>query len=114
MRSRGFNKRVEIWQTSIVSDGFGGNITTSALLNSSWAKIKTLDVNRSTLATEFGVLDTSNSIEVTMRKRKDLVYDAQTMFLMYRSEKYIIKSFPVNIDFEDSYIKIICTKEANR
>ena len=114
MRSRGFNKRIEIWQTAAVADGFGGRQVTSALLSSSWAKIKTLDLNKSTLTSEFGVLDSSNSIEITMRKRNDLDYNTQTMFIMYRSEKYIIKSFPININFEDSYIRIICTKEANR
>ena len=113
MRARSFNKRIEIWETTLVSDGFGGNTFTESLLNTSWAKIETVKPSRGDLRTDSGILDASNSIIVTLRQRKDLSYDMATMFLKYRGEKYIINSFPANIDFEDSTIKIVCTKEVD-
>ena len=106
MRARGFNKRVEIWTTTAVPDTFGGNTVIEALTSSSWAKIETVKPNRGDLNTDSGVI-------VTLRKRNDLTYSISTMFIKYRSEKYIINSFPTNIDFEDSTIKLMCTKEAN-
>ena len=49
MRSRKLSKRVEIWQTSNVSDGFGGNTIAETLITSSWAEVITLNnTNRST------------------------------------------------------------------
>ena len=113
MRARGLNKRVEIWTTTAVPDTFGGYTVSEALTSSSWAKIETVKASRGDLQTDSGILDASNSIVITLRKRKDLSYNMATMFVKYRSEKYIINSFPTNIDFEDSTIKIICTKEGN-
>jgi head-tail adaptor len=113
MRSRGFNKRVEIWVTTPVSNGFGGYTNTEVLLNTSWAKIETVKPNRGDLNLDNGILDASNSIIVTLRKREDLTYDMQTQFIKYRGDKYIINSFPANIDFKDNLLKLICTKESN-
>ncbi len=113
MRARGFNKRIEIYTITAVPDGFGGNTVSEALTSSSWAKIETVKPNRGDLRTDIGILEASNSIVITLRKRLDLVYNMTTMFIKYRGEKYIIDSFPANIDFEDSIIKIVCTKETN-
>jgi len=113
MRARGYNKRIEIWLTTLVPDTFGGNTVTESLLNTSWAKIETAKPSRGDLKTDSGILDASNSIMITLRKRNDLNYNMSTMFVKYRNEKYIIDSFPANIDFEDSTIKIVCTKEGN-
>ena len=104
MRARGFNKRVEIWGTNTVFDGFSGNTVEETLLSSSWANIETVKPNRGDLNTNIGILDASNSIIVTLRKRNDLNYDMTTMFVKYRGEKYIIDSFPANIDFKDNLI----------
>ena len=113
MRGRSFNKRVEIWTTTAVPDTFGGNTVSEALTSSSWAKIETVKPSRGDLNTDNGILDASNSIMITLRKRNDLNYNMTTMFVKYRGENYIIDSFPANIDFEDSTIKIVCTKEGN-
>jgi len=113
MRSRAFNKRVEIWGTATVADTFGGNTVSESLLSTSWTKIETVKPNRGDLNTNIGILDASNSIIITLRKREDLNYNMTTMFIKYRGEKYIINSFPANIDFKDNLIKIVCTKEGN-
>lgn len=110
MRARGFNKVVEIWNIGIVADGFGGNTVQESLLSKSWAKIESVDAKSSSLSTEFGMLDASKSLIITVRKRNDLIYDLQTMFIKYRDEKYVIKSHPTNENFEDSFIRFICTK----
>jgi len=113
LRARSLNKRVELWGTVTVPDGFGGNTISESLLSSSWAKIETVKPSRGDLNTANGILDASNSIMITLRKRNDLNYNMTTMFVKYRGENYIIDSFPANIDFEDSTIKIVCTKEGN-
>jgi len=109
MRSRAFNKRIDIYESTDVADGFGGNTVTNVLVTSSWADIKHVNIN-SNLSTELGILAASNSISLTMRKRNDITIDLETMFIMYRGEKYAIKSFPANVNFEDNVIKMICSK----
>lgn len=115
MNSRDYNKRVEIWVTSAVPDGFGGNKVTSRLLTNSWAKLETVDLfSQNVLNTNYGLNDSANSLKVTVRKRNDLIYDLQRIYLIYRGQKYIIKSFPTNTNFEDNTITFIVTKEPNK
>jgi head-tail adaptor len=109
MRSRKLSKRIEIWQTSNVSDGFGGNTVDETLITSSWAEIITLnDVNRST---DIGITSATNSIKVRLRKRKDITYNSINQYLKYRGFKYIIKNQPFNVGFRDDAIEIIAVKE---
>lgn len=112
MKSRAFNKRIEIWETTKVPDGFGGNTVSESLLKSTWANIKTLSSERQDqLTTQFGLLDASSTIQITVRKRNDTVYDYQTLFIKYRNAKYAIITYAVNEGFEDRIEKFICAKE---
>ena len=109
MRSRKLSKRIEIWQTSNVSDGFGGNTVAEILIASSWVEIITLnDVNRST---DIGITSSTNTIKVRLRKRNDITYNSINQYLKYRGFKYIIKNQPFNVDFRDDVIEIIAVKE---
>ena len=40
MLSRQYNRKVQIFKTTTVPDGFGGNIATPVLLGSFWAEVK--------------------------------------------------------------------------
>jgi len=109
MRSRKLSKRIEIWQTSNVADGFGGNTVAETLITSSWAEIITLnDINRST---DIGITSATNTIKVRLRKRNDITYNGVNQYLKYRGFKYIIKNQPFNVGFRDDIIEIIATKE---
>ena len=111
MISRNYNKIIEIYETQNVSDGFGGYNTTDVLLSKSWCNLKTFNAgSKNTNAVEFGVLDISNSILITLRKRNDLDYSSKTNFIKYRGEKYVIATSPVNVDFNDTVIQFIATK----
>tara|TARA_R110000822_G_scaffold274792_2_gene397079 strand:- start:278 stop:643 length:366 start_codon:yes stop_codon:yes gene_type:complete len=109
MRNRKLSKRIEIWQTSDVPDGFGGGTNTETLITSSWAEIITLnDTNRST---DIGITSATNTIKVRLRKRKDIHYNSINQFLKYRGSKYIIKNQPINVGFRDDVIEIVAVKE---
>jgi len=115
LNARGYNKRVEIWLTKTVGDGFGGYTVISEILTNSWAKLETVDLfSQNVLNTNYGLNDSANSLKVTVRKRNDLVYDLQRIYLVYRGQKYIIKSFATNTNFEDNTITFIVTKEPNK
>lgn len=110
MRARGYNKKIEVWQTTIDADGYGGNGVTNTLISSSWCNIKT--PNKNYRSTDDGVTDTTNTLIVTLRKRNDLVYNSLNLYFVYRGVKYIISSEPVNVGFEDRDIQILITKES--
>jgi hypothetical protein len=109
MRARKYNKQIEIWQTTKVSDGFGGNVVTPELITKSRCKIITN--NKIYQNKEFGLSETTNKIVVQLRKRNDITYNSKNQFVKYRGEKYVINSEPVNVGFEDREIQITLTKE---
>ena len=109
MRSRKLSKRIEIWQTSNVSDGFGGNTVAETLIASSWAEIITL--NNTNRSTDIGITSATNTIKVRLRKRKDLTYNSVNQYLKYRGFKYIIQNQPFNVGFRDDVIEILAVKE---
>tara|TARA_R110000824_G_scaffold179493_1_gene359727 strand:- start:1142 stop:1546 length:405 start_codon:yes stop_codon:yes gene_type:complete len=109
MRSRKLSKRIEIWQTSNISDGFGGNTVAETLIASSWAEIITL--NNTNRSTDIGITSATNTIKVRLRKRNDITYNSVNQYLKYRGFKYIIQNQPFNVGFKDEVIEILAVKE---
>lgn len=105
MRARKYTKKIELWQTSNVSDGYSGIVSTSALIDTVWCEIKT---NNSTYRdTELGKTETTNKLIVNLRKRSDFDYNSKTLFFKYRGKVYRIVSEPINVNFEDREIQIV-------
>ena len=109
MTSRRYNKRVEIWQSSSSSDGFGGSYNENVKLTTSWCKITTS--NSLSRSTDFGITDTNDTIVLVLRKRNDITYNSVNQFFIYRGEKYILQGTPVNVGFEDREIQITLKRE---
>lgn len=104
MRGRSLNKRIELWSVTSVADGFGGFTTSTALLSSSWANVKTFQPGRQNNISKFGLTDPQNTVIFTLRKRNDLDYNVENMYIKYRGVKYTISTSPTNVDFNDSTI----------
>ena len=112
MLSRKLSKRVELWQTTNVPDGFGGNIESEELITSFWAEIRTVTANsKSNRSTDNGITSTTNTIIIKTRLRKDLDYNSINQFLKYSGSKYVVSNEPYNVDFNNSYIEIVATKQ---
>jgi head-tail adaptor len=112
MRSRAFNKRIDIYQTTAISNGFGGYTNTNQLISSTWAKIDTFKSgNKNNTDTDFGTLSTDSGIIITLRKRNDLTYNSASMYVLYRGNKYIISTHPTNVQFKDAIIQFIGIRE---
>lgn len=109
MRARKYNKRIEVWQTANVSDGFGGNTATPSLVNNSWCKLITNE-KANYRDTDFGETETYDRLIIQLRKRKDLVYNSKINFFKYRGVEYSMISEPINIGFEDREIQITLTR----
>lgn len=114
MGSRRFNKRIEIWQISSVSDGFSGNdAANDILITSSWAHIKTMGVNSkyANRNTSLGTTSTTNGIVIQLRKRNDITYNSINQYIKYNSVKYVIQNEPLEVDFEKNIIEIVAVRE---
>lgn len=113
MRARKYNKRIDVYQVTNVSDGFGGNgVGVPTLIARSWCKLITL--NKLDRNTDVGIIDTIDTIVIQLRKRNDLDYNSKNMYFVYRSEKYIMQSEPINVGFEDREIQITLKRESKK
>jgi len=108
MSARQFNKRIEVWQTVAVADGSGGNTVSENIITTTWAKLETLD---SAQITTLGLDYTKSSLWVTVRKRKDLIYNSKTIYIKYKGNKYTITSYPTDEDFISATISFIAQIE---
>lgn len=112
MRARALNKRIEIWQTTEISDGFGGNKTFDQRITTSWAKVETKKDHKRD--TEVGMNDYSEQLTITMRYRKDIAYNSLNQFLMYRGVKYTFTMSPQDIDFSSTFIKLTASRQKTK
>lgn len=114
MRSRRLSKRVQIWQTEKVSDGFSGNTNKDYQITDSWAEVTTLSDNSkyNRNNNDFGITDRYNSIVVKMRKRNDITYNSVNQYIIFQGVKYIIAVQPTNTNFDNDSIVLIATRES--
>jgi len=110
MRGREFNKRIEIWQSVMIADGYGGHIPQDTFIGKSWAKLTTINGNSSRSLDSVGMSETSQSIRVVCRKREDLPYNSVNLYVKYGGDKYSIISTPIDVDFNHSLIEFIMDK----
>ena len=113
MRARGFNKRIQLHETIVVPDNFGGNTVNTEFITETWADIRSMNANKpfSKDITQFGISNTGLAVIVKVRKRNDLTYNSINQFIIYAGEKYVISSFPENKNFDNSFITFVATKE---
>lgn len=108
--SRRFTKRFELWETTRVDDGFGGDLVDTKLIGTSWCEIKTANANSRYRSTDNGITSATNQIIITTRKRADLIYDSINQFIKYRGETYVFSNQPYELDFDNMFIEIVATK----
>lgn len=110
MKAREYDKRIEVWEVGQrVSDGFGGWIIGEPVkVTTTWAKLVTEGLGRK--AYNLGIIEFNDPLLFLVRGRNDLPYNGRNLYLMYRGEKYIIKSVR-NEDLRDVDTEIFCIKE---
>lgn len=114
MRARFYNKVIEFWQTSNISDGYGGLTTTDIFIAKSWCNVKTASNNSRYVSrlTDLGITDPTSAIIINLRYRSDIDYNAINQFIKYRGDKYVIQTTPTNIDFRNTEIELIATRQS--
>ena len=110
MRARSFNKRVQIWQTSYVSDGFSGTKTFGQIISNSWAKVETAKSNASNM-NEIGLDDMALNLLITVRYRNDLEYNGINQYLVYNGVRYEFSQAPNENNLNRTFVKLIAIRQ---
>lgn len=107
-RPRLFDKRVSIFESLPVADGFGGFTTSSpTLVETRWCYVRNLnDVSAGQFRDEFGIATDVDILRFTFRK---FDFDLQTQLLVYKGEPYNAIVANPNDQYEVS-IDIIAVK----
>lgn len=102
---RRYTDRIEVWQGTAVSDGYGGNDIQEAQIGRAWAEIKTIRRDR---LQEYGLDITKLSVKLVMRSRVDIDYNAPGIFFKFKGSRWSPTSI-TDLDLEGQTIEIICT-----
>jgi head-tail adaptor len=106
MISRKYDRIIEMWITTTVSDGFGGNTVTTALDYTLWANVSTNNASRTN---ENGQNDNFVQVVFTVRNNPNLNISIKDNFIVYNSVIYNIDSV-LNIDLDNIDIQIQATQ----
>lgn len=108
MIARKYTKAIGIWKTTNVSDGYGGNIVTDALVYSVWANV---DTKRAYRQNENGQNDNFVQTVFTIRNRYDIELSVKDNFIKYNGLIYNIDSI-LNMDLNNIDVEIYGTQRA--
>ena len=106
MIARKYDRIIEMWITTTVSDGFGGNTVTTALDYTLWANVTTNNASRTN---ENGQNDNFVQVIFTIRNNPNLNISIKDNFIVYNNVIYNIDSV-LNIDLDNIDIQIQATQ----
>lgn len=112
-RARKYTKRIDIYFTNKISDGFGGNRTQENYLYSLWVMINTLNANSSfnNRQSDLGTYDKANSLRLLFRYNPQLDFNYKNMYFVYEGSKYFIQTKSVEINETKSEVEIFATRQ---
>jgi len=102
MKPRKYDKLIQLWKATEVSDGYGGYTVTDALQSTFWANIQTKNARNQS---DNGSVQNINQIVFTIRNRYDI--DLQDCYVKYQSKIYQIAT-TTNQDLNNIEIEIVC------
>lgn len=109
MRSRALNKKINVWNRTQTSDGFGGFTMQSVFIANSWAKIETAKTTARDL-NNIGIENESINLMITVRYREDLQYTGINQFITYRGVSYAFTLAPNEVNLNNTFVKLVATR----
>lgn len=103
-RARKYDRIIQLWKTTEVSDNYAGYTVTDALQSSFWANVQTKTARNQS---DNGTVDNINQIVFTIRNRYDIDINVKDNFILYQGKKYQIASV-VNQDLNNIEVEIVC------
>ncbi len=106
MIARKYDRIIEMWITTTVSDGYGGNTVTTELDYTLWANVTTKQSSRTN---ENGQNDNFVQLVFTVRNNANLNISIKDNFIKYNNVIYNIDSV-LNVDLDNIDIEIQATQ----
>jgi SPP1 family predicted phage head-tail adaptor len=106
MIARKYTKQIQIWKTTTVSDGYGGNFVTDELDFTMWANVT---AKRAYRTNEEGQNDNNVQTIFTIRNRATLDISIKDNFINYNGLTYNIDSV-LNKDLDNIDIELVATQ----
>lgn len=94
MKARKYNRKIQIWKTESVADGYGGNISSEVLIGSYWSEVSQNSAFRDT---QVGASDIKNNYSFKIRSTDKITpNNIDSLFIMYRLKKYVVNDIRYN------------------
>ena len=100
MIARQYTRKIAIYKTNNVSDGYGGNTVTDVLIGSYWAEVKQ---NSSFKDNSIGKSDIENNYSFKIRANDNLTLDIDNLSIVYRGNKYVVN----DIRYDDELFRFV-------
>ena len=100
MISRQYTRKIAIYKTTNVSDGYGGNTVTDVLIGSYWAEVKQNSAFRDN---SIGKSDIENNYSFKIRANDNLTLDIDNLSIVYRGNKYVVN----DIRYDDELFRFV-------
>lgn len=100
MISRQYTRKIEIYKTTDVPDGFGGNTVQDVLIGSYWAEVKQNSAFRDN---SIGKSDIKNNYSFKIRANDNLTLDIDNLSIVYRGNKYVVN----DIRYDDELFRFV-------
>jgi SPP1 family predicted phage head-tail adaptor len=100
MVSRQYSRKVSIYKTTTVEDGFGGNTVTDVLIGCYWAEVKQISSFRNT---SIGETVIKNNYSFKIRANAHIAPDVNNLSIVYRNQKYVVN----NIEYDDELFRFV-------
>ena len=97
MSNRRLSRKIEIWQKTEVSDGYGGSVLTATKLKDVWAEIDTQRAGYK--FTQYGLNDFKNPAIFRIRGKQNCITWNEDTSIKYKGIEYIVKGIrDVNLE----------------
>lgn len=100
MISRQYTRKIAIYKTTNVSDGYGGNTVTDVLIGSYWAEVKQ---NSSFKDNSIGKSDIKNNYSFKIRANSALTPDIDNLSIIYKGSKYVVN----DLRYDDELFRFV-------
>lgn len=87
MIARKYNRKISIYHTTNVADGYGGNTVTDVLIGEFWAEVKQ---NSSFQSNNIGKLDIKNVWQFNIRGTNLIQSGIDNLSIQYNGNKYVV------------------------
>ena len=90
MIARQYTRKVQIFKTTSVPDGFGGNMVSDVLIGSYWAEVKQ---NSAFKDNSIGNSQIKNNYTFKIRSNANLENHIDNLSILYNGKKYVVNDF---------------------